>query len=153
MYQYISWQFSKVSISKTEPRRANLRPFLTPFTKPHTLHVHYNWINKIQFGGHWGRGCSITISNYDQKLWSAIMISNYNQQLPSAIAISKIPISKIKFSKITLSKITISNCYQQLRPAIGISNCDQQLRPSIAISDYYQQLQSIITFTFKYLRL
>ena len=31
------------SISKTKPCRANLRPILTPFTKPHTHHFQHYW--------------------------------------------------------------------------------------------------------------
>ena len=46
------------SISKTKPLRANLRPILTPFTKPHTLCPQHYWLVKISLeavevvGGH-----------------------------------------------------------------------------------------------------
>ena len=33
-----------VSISKNKPHRANLRPILTPFTKPHTHHSQHYWL-------------------------------------------------------------------------------------------------------------
>ena len=43
---------SKACILKTKPCRANLRPFLTPFSKPHTLHQQHYWLDQTQFGGY-----------------------------------------------------------------------------------------------------
>ena len=65
------------SISKTKPCRANLRPNLTPFTKPHTLHSQHYWLTLSSLHSLWGCHCYIVASNdqYQQLYgnWMAMM--------------------------------------------------------------------------------
>ena len=68
------------SISKTKPCRANLRPNLTPFTKPHTNHSQHYWLTLSSLHSLWGylnSHCHIVASNYQcQQLhgsWMAMM--------------------------------------------------------------------------------
>ena len=68
------------SISKTKPCRANLRPILTPFTKPHTHHSQHYWLTLSSLHSLWGylnSHCHIVASNYQcQQLhgsWMAMM--------------------------------------------------------------------------------
>ena len=67
-------------ISETKPRRANLRPILTPFTKPHTHHSQHYWLTMSSLHSLWGylnSHCHIVASNYQcQQLhgsWMAMM--------------------------------------------------------------------------------
>ena len=100
---------SKACILKTKACRANLRPFMTPFSKPHNLYLQHYSLDKIQFGG-----CTSTIRNYDQELQSGITIRNYDQELRSGSTIRN-------YDQQLLSEITIRNYDQQLRSAITIS--------------------------------
>ena len=54
------------SISKTKACRANLRPILTPFTKPHTHHSSHYWLTLSSLHSLWGylkSHCHIVASN------------------------------------------------------------------------------------------
>ena len=54
------------SISETKPCRANLRPILTPFTKPHTHHSQHYWLTLSSLHSLWGylkSRCHIVASN------------------------------------------------------------------------------------------
>ena len=53
-YLVVNVESRMASILKTKPRRANLRPILTPFTKPHTPHSQHNWITLNSLHSLWG---------------------------------------------------------------------------------------------------
>ena len=83
------------SISETKLPRANLRPFLTPFTKPHTPHPLHYWLTLSSLCSLWGclenRYQIGAKSTPNYRCWHWFGISRFQSQIWSQISAKSTP--------------------------------------------------------------